>query len=131
MVKTEAFEFPFVEQLPKLSDLPKREKSRMQRIWDDFRALSKIAEEKGMLCPVALAAKILDVSRQRAYDLIGEGRLEVVEVNGHQFVTEKSVIDYALSERKAGRPSKTVQLAEEKGPARAAFRVAREFLKSK
>jgi hypothetical protein len=93
-----------VLEFPAFSDLPKREKSKIQRVWDTFRELSKITDEKGMLIPQSFAAKVLDVSRQRVNAMIEEGRLEAVEVNGVPFVTENSVVAYAKGERKAGRP---------------------------
>lgn len=129
MVKSEAFEFPFVEQLPKLSELPKREQSKLQRVWDRFKALSAITEEKGMLVPVRLAAKILDVSRQRCDELITAGKLECIDVDGHRFVTESSVLAYATSERQAGRPPKVLTEAESKGVTRAAMKVVKDWVK--
>jgi len=93
-------EFPFV------AEMPKREKSKVMKVWEHFRELSRISEVEGMLIPMAYAALVLDVCRQRVYQLADDGRLKVIEVNGHQFVTERSVVDYAATERKAGRPLK-------------------------
>lgn len=98
MFEAAATDFPFV------AELPKREKSKLVRVWDHFRELSRISETEGMLIPMSFAAIVLDVCRQRVYQLAEEGRLKVIKVNGHSFVTENSVVDYAASERKAGRP---------------------------
>jgi hypothetical protein len=110
MFEAVATDFPFV------AELPKREKSKVVKVWESFQELSRVSAVEGMLIPQAFAAKVLDVSRQRVYELSGEGRLKVVLVNGHKFVTEKSVIDYAKSERKAGRPVTRLQaIADERG----------------
>lgn len=99
-------EFPF------MAGLPKREKTRLQKVMEHFREIKAISEKKGMLVPARLAARILDVSAARVNDLMKSGTLERVEVNEHPFVTEESLIEYAASERKAGRPSKLAQAAE-------------------
>lgn len=100
MTQIEAREFPFVESLPK------REKSKWRRIWDHFQELKRVSEVKGMLVPVRLGAELLGISRQRVDELVADGRIEVVEVDGRRFATEVSIVEYARSERKAGRPTK-------------------------
>jgi hypothetical protein len=115
MVDATITEFPFV------ASLPKREKSKLAKAWDTFRALSKIAETEGLPIPQLYAAKVLGISRQRVYALVEEGRLKVVIVNGERFVTENSVIEYAKSERKAGRPPKIPETLGE------AYRAAKEL----
>ena len=119
MVKIEAAEFPFVESLPK------REKSRLLRVMERFQELSEITKEKGMLVPLVFGAKVLGISRQRVYELIDDKRLEVVDVDGHQFLTETSLTAYAKSEHKAGRPVKLMDDAEKMGDAKAAMKMAR------
>jgi DNA-directed RNA polymerase subunit F len=98
MYEAQIMEMPFV------ADLPKREKSKLRKLWDGLSELSKVAEEKGMLIQQSVAAKLLDVSPQRVNDLVKLGRLEIYVFNGVPLVTENSVVDYAKSERKAGRP---------------------------
>lgn len=107
MFEADVAEFPFT------SELPKRQRTRLQSLWDQLSEIRAVVESKGMLIPASMAAKVLGVSRQRVHDLIKEGRLENVEMNGHNFITEASVVDYAKSERKAGRPVKGVQTARE------------------
>lgn len=99
-------------ECPFVATLPKREKSKMAKVWERFQELARITEEKGMLVPVPLVAKVLGVSRQRCGELIKLGRLESVEVDGHHFVVEASVVAYAQSERKAGRPVKPLTVAQ-------------------
>jgi hypothetical protein len=95
-----ASEFPFVEALPK------REARRVRTALDvlaEWRAATKL---HGSLVPRPLVAKVLNVSQERVRQYIVEGRLATVAVEGHEYVTEGSLNDLALTERKAGRPIK-------------------------
>lgn len=98
MVSGVADEFPFVE------GLPKREKSRLQKLWDHFQEVKEISAEKGILVPVRLASSLGGVSVQRIDQLCVVGKLERVYVDEHPFVTEQSLLAWARSERKSGRP---------------------------
>jgi hypothetical protein len=97
----EAIEFPFGE------GMQKREKSRLVKVWDRLQELKSIAEEKGAIVPAVFAAKLLGVSKQRIDVLMNDGRLERVDVDAHPFITERSIVEFAKSERKSGRPLKT------------------------
>jgi len=90
-------EFDFVQSLPK------REKSKLVKVWEHFKLLRLVAKQKGMLIPQHYAAEVLGVSRQRVHVLVNEGRLESVDVGGCRYVTEDTVVAYAQAERKAGR----------------------------
>lgn len=107
MLEADVAEFPFT------AELPKRERTRLQTLWDNLAEIRAVVESKGMVIPASLAAKVLGVSRQRVFQLIEDGRLENVEMNGHNFVTEASVIQFAKAERKTGRPCKGIQTAGE------------------
>lgn len=98
-------EFPFV------GELPKREKSKLASLWDEFKEMSRIAEKKGIPVPPGLAAELLGVSRQRIYELMGSGVLETVTVGGRTYVTENSLVAWAEAEHKVGRPTKIEQAA--------------------
>ncbi len=98
MFEAGVMEFPYVEQLPK------REKSRLKKLWEHVAEIRAITEEKGLLLPVKLTASLLDISQQRIDQLCQAGSLERVNINGHPFVTETSIIEWGSSERKAGRP---------------------------
>jgi len=100
MFKAQAIDFPFVK------DVPVREKGRMAKVWDHFQALKAVVAEKGMIVPQHLVAELLGVSRQRVCVLTDEGRFEVVMVGGVRYLTERSVVEFAKEERKAGRPPK-------------------------
>lgn len=124
MHTAELFEFPFVKDLPKLSDLPKREQSKLQKVWNQVAELRAIQEQKGGLFPIRLVCGMLDVSRQRVYELIEAGRLECVDMEGGvRMVTGESVVGFAQTERKAGRPVKVQEEAKAKGIFRAALNV--------
>jgi hypothetical protein len=92
--------------MPYLEAVPKREKSKVLKVWDTFQELRRLEQEEGMLIPVAYAAKVINVCRQRVDQLIADGRLSCHQVNGQRFVGGNSVEAYAKSERKAGRPFK-------------------------
>lgn len=94
MFEAQAIEFPFVERLPK------REKTRLGNLWEELREASK----DGLFLPPATAARLLDVSRQRVYDLIEQGTLKTVDFDGGRYVTEASIVAFCQTERKAGRP---------------------------
>ena len=94
-------DFPFVE------NLPKREKSRLQKFWDAWNQAKAMLAEKGDVMPATLAAKLCDISKQRIFDLMEKGKLERVEINGHVFVTEASLLAWLNEpENKGGRPRK-------------------------
>lgn len=93
-----ATEFPFV------GSLPRAEKSRLAKLWDHFQDVRAAAAVHGVLLPQHYAATLLGVSKQRVNFLVKEGRLESVDLGGHPYVTEKSMLDYAKAERKVGRP---------------------------
>jgi len=100
MFEATYMEFPFV------AALPKREKSKLARVWDTFKEIQDITAEKGSLVPATFAAKLLDISPQRVSELLNQGTLERVKVGNCLFATERSIVELAKSERKAGRPFK-------------------------
>lgn len=100
MFEAQTMDFPFV------GELPKRERSKVETLWDRFHRLKAITDEKGMLLPPLFCAKLLGVSRQRIYVLLDEGRLERIDIDGHTFVTEASFIEWCRAEHKSGRPTR-------------------------
>ena len=100
-------EFPFVEALPK------REKSKLSRVWDILKEMKAATDAQGQLVPVNLTCKLLDVGRTRVDQFCAEGRLIRVEVAGHVFITENSIVELAKSERKHGRPLNIPTTAKE------------------
>jgi len=96
-------EFPFVEALPKVDESGLTRHERLQRRLSMIRTM---AETDGQLIPVALAAELLTLSRQRIHRIVEQGHLKKVTIHGTSYVTENSLLDYITSERKAGRPPK-------------------------
>ena len=108
-------EFGFVATLPKTEERPKS-------AWDELEEIKIVWKSKGTLIPVNFAVKLLEVSRQRVYDLVETGRLETVQFGHNQFITESSLKAFATSERKTGRPLKVPTLKD-------AVRAARDYAK--
>jgi len=98
MQSAQSIEFPFV------AALPKREKSKLAKLWDTFKELHEVAKEKGMFVPPHVAASLLGVSRQRVHVLLNEGRIETVQVAGERYVLEDSLVAFCKLERASGRP---------------------------
>lgn len=100
-------EFPFV------AALPKAERTEHQRLRDHLADIKNIIQIRGMIMPARFAASLLGVSRQRVQELVEDKTLEAVEFDGRRYITESSVVAFAQSERKAGRPLKTPQTKAE------------------
>ena len=120
MIEAGVNEFPFVE------GLAKRDKTKLENLWEVLKRAKELADEKGMLLPSRFAAGLLGVSQQRVDQLMDAGKLERVVLDGHPFITEDSIVDYAKSERKTGRPIKICREAAEKGTASAAWDFGKE-----
>ena len=100
-------EFPFVDVLPK------REKSKLVRVWDLLSEMKAATAAEGQLVPVNLACKLLDIGRTRVDQLCADGRLRRVLVADHVFITENSIVEHSKTERKNGRPLNTPTTAKE------------------
>ncbi len=115
MFEAATTEFPFVEALPK------REQSKVAEAIDLVRQIRDATERCGVLVPVMLAAKYLHVSRTRIDQMVTDGRLRRVAVDGHVFITEDSLVELAKLERERGKPLKVPRTVRE------AWRLAREY----
>lgn len=93
-------DFPFVQELPK------RDKSRLVKLWEHLAEVRAIQAEKGEVIPQAFVADLIGVSTQRVTQFVDEGRLESVLINGRRYVTARSLEQFAQVERKNGRPFK-------------------------
>lgn len=113
-----ATDFPFV------AELPKREKSRLGKLWDAFKELKALQNEHGYLVPQKAAAALLDVSATRIDQLVVAGHLTRRDFLNHVYITENSIVELARSERKNGRPFKKIE--ECASSPLAAWRVARK-----
>ena len=100
-------EFPFVEALPR------REKSKLARVWDVLGEMKAATDAEGQLVPVNLTCKLLDIGRTRVDEYCAQGRLRRVKVADHVFITENSIVELAKTERKTGRPCNIPTTAKE------------------
>lgn len=100
MFEAAVAEFPFVETLPR------SEKSKVARVWDLLHVMAAVTKVEGQLVPVMLAAKLLDYTRSSIDNQVEAGRLKRVDIDGHVFITENSIVAFAKEERKMGRPRK-------------------------
>jgi len=100
MFEAEALEFPFA------ATMPKREKSKLVKCWELLQRMKAISATEGDLVPLMMGAKLLGLSRSRVDDLVRDGRLKRVDIDGHVFLTENSIVECAKIERKRGRPLK-------------------------
>src|ERR1035437_1599841 len=100
MELTADIEFPFAEAFPK------RVKSRWDKLADEWEAFKFESKQLGGIVPAQLAASLGGVSHQRILQLLETGPLTRVELNGHVYVGEDSLVEWLKSERKSGRPLK-------------------------
>ena len=89
---------------PWLFDVPATEPKRVKTKWEELAEMAEKSAEVGGLIQPSLAAKLLDFSRQRAYEMIETGRLQSWEFFGHRYVSAREVHAYMESDRKPGRP---------------------------
>jgi hypothetical protein len=87
--------------------------------------MEEISKTDGNLIPLTLAAKCLDLSRSRVDDLVRDGRLKRVDIDGHVFLTENSIVECAKIERKNGRPPKNLDRG---ATIKGAWEMARELV---
>ena len=88
-------DFPFV------AEMPKGEKSRRQKLVEEYYAFRKLSVE-GPPFTFSCAASFLGVSRQRIYQLCESGRLERIEFLGKSFITCDGILAMQAELRKTG-----------------------------
>ena len=96
-----ADQFEMFPEMPTVA-LPKRAKN----VWEQLKEMNELVEKHGQLIPVGMAAELLDLSRQRVYQLIDDGTLKPVQWRKQQFLTENDIRSFVEIEREAGRPWK-------------------------
>lgn len=102
-----------VNEFPFMVTLAKREKSRFTKFLDHYNEFKTLQDRVGDLLPLGIVHRLLNVSRQRVSQLREAGKLEAYEWQGQWWYTEDSVIAFAKSERRTGRPGWTMQQALE------------------
>jgi len=108
-------------EMPFMATLPKSEKSKLARTWDLLKHMAEVQASEGQLIPVMLAAKCLGYTRSSVDDAVNLGKLRRVDIDGHPFITQASLVAFAKMERRRGRPpkvgsptfSETVKMARE------------------
>jgi hypothetical protein len=119
MFEADAMQFPFLAEVtPKTS-------TRVQRIVRAAKAIAEAVERNGSIIPREMVAGLVGLTRQRIHQLIESGDLVQVEIEGHAFVTEDSLVEWLKVERKAGRPRKVAKTMAE------ATAIAREMVGQK
>ncbi len=100
MNEVETLNFPFVDELPR------REASRVVQVWDRIQGLIASSDEYGVLLPVTVVAKALNVGRTRIDQLVEAKHLIRVDIYDHVFISSNSLRDYAniKSSLQPGRP---------------------------
>jgi len=99
MTDTLTMPFPF------LAEVPKRERPAIMDGWAELEEFQEMVRQDGAAIPVTFAAKLLNVSKQRVYELMATGRLQKIELGGHGYVTADSLVAWGKAERKVGRPA--------------------------
>ena len=87
---------------PWLFDVPATELKRVKNKWEELAEMADKSEEVGGLIPPALAASLLDVSRQRVHNMIERGRINSWMFFGDRYVSAAEVHAFMASERKPG-----------------------------
>ena len=88
-------------------DLPSiKMPKRVRNYWDELNALADLVDKHGPLIPLPMAGDLLDISRQRAWQLAQDGILETVEFRGKVWVGSNTIRAFVERERKSGRPCK-------------------------
>jgi len=89
-------EFPFV------GELPKRDKSKLQEVWDELAEFHEVSKREHGLVSVQHAMKCLNVSRSSIDDLVRRCKLTRFEFGGHVVISVKSLKQWANAERSVG-----------------------------
>jgi hypothetical protein len=71
-----------------------------------LREMLDAVEKHGPLIPQAFLPVALEVSKQRAYQLLNEDRIARIEVAGRMMIPLASLDVFLSEERKSGRPMK-------------------------
>lgn len=92
-------------EMPFMSEVPKREAKAVRGAWEELEEFQVMAKQRGAVLPPSFAAQLLNVSRQRIFQLVQVGTLETVVIGPHRMILADSLIAWAKSEHKPGRPA--------------------------
>jgi hypothetical protein len=77
-----------------------------------LRQFMEAIDRHGPMIPRAHIPIVLDISKQRVHQLIEEGRIATVEVQGREFIPLVALEVYLADERKNGRPVSELSIAQ-------------------
>jgi hypothetical protein len=97
-------------ELPIMAELPRRKVRKS--ILDTLREFQDISSREHGLVPLAVAATILGLSRQRVHDLVKEGTLVPIEAYGKKWLSGDQLKSFVQLKREPGRPWKEPSLKE-------------------
>jgi hypothetical protein len=100
-------EQPLLFQLPE-AKLPRRTRT----VWDELGEMARVIHQFGVLVPASHAAKLLNLSRVRVYQLIENGTFRTWEFHGQKCVCAHDMKAFVEMERKTGRPGKDLSTRE-------------------
>ena len=92
------------EDQPWLLEVPADLKRKARSKWDEAREMQVVQQAEGLVA-LADAAELLDLSRQRIYQLAGSGGyFQVYEFLGRSYLSLRAVREFYDLERPTGRP---------------------------
>lgn len=87
-------------------DMPVEAQTKQRNKWDDIKEIAELSKRHGQLLPQMFAAPILNVSGERVFALVSEGRFRTWQFFGKTWVCEDDLVAFGQGERKIGRPKK-------------------------
>lgn len=97
MAKSKAEQFTLFE-------IPATTPKRVRTKWEELQEMAAASENHGGFIPVPVAAELLNLSRQRVYALVEQGRIPVFHFFGKTYVAINDVSEFLKLDRKNGRP---------------------------
>lgn len=98
------------EMFPEMPTAPLPKKVR--NLWERMNDMRELTAKHGQLIPISAAAALMDLSRQRVYQLIDEGTLRPVECWEQKWLCENDIREFLELERDKGRPAKQPSVKE-------------------
>ena len=91
--------------VPSPAEAPRRkQKMSLKGLFRFLQEYRKTFNSEGGLLPIATAARLMGLSKQRVHELIKEGTLVPVEACEKKWLSANQVEDFIKLEREAGRP---------------------------
>ena len=78
-----------------LANLPEQKRREVTRLWGHCELEERVSVKRPFLVSMAVAARLLDVTRSLPYWLVRRGRLQAVKYRGRSMIPIESVRAYA------------------------------------